>query len=54
MGMGEGQTMTLRKGQHLFNEISKKHRTMKLQDFHRVLYYIEDAEFDRIMKDYKP
>lgn len=46
--------MTLRKGQHLFNEISKKRHSMKLADFHRVLYYLENEEFDRIMKDYSP
>lgn len=50
--------MTLRKGQHLFNEISKKyklksqiceHGEFPYYDLHQVLFYMEDKEYDEIM-----
>ena len=54
--------MTLRKGQHLFNEIAKSHvlrdHPCNMNDgldvypyynLHQVLFYMDDIEFDRIM-----
>lgn len=50
--------MTLRKGQHLFNEIAKQNilREHKCTDWtypyynlHQILFYMTDADFDKIM-----
>ena len=60
--------MTLRKGQHLFNEIAKLHIlddhkcTMNKDrmdlfpyaNLHMILYYISDNQFDEIMNTLQP
>jgi len=50
-----------RKGQHLFNEISKKHELLSHQctmngsdmfpyyNLHQILFYMTDKEFDKMM-----
>lgn len=57
----------LRKGQHLFNEIAKKHKLSDHQckaedghieqypyhNLHQVLFYMDDKEFDEIMESIK-
>ena len=66
-GKGEKRRFhVLRKGQHLFNEIAKNHN---LQDhkckndptadpipyynLHQILFYMDDKEFDKIMRSIK-
>jgi hypothetical protein len=44
--------LTYRKGQHLFNELSKRNPTMTNETFHQVVFYMSDKEFDEIMKDW--
>ncbi len=52
----------LRKGQHLFNEIAKAHELQDLKvdgdvipyvNLHRILFYMEDKEFDEMMERIK-
>jgi len=53
----------LRKGQHLFNEIAKVHdlESITLSDgtlmphvnLHKILFYMDDEEFDEIMESIK-
>ena len=39
----------MRKGQRLVNYITKEH-IVKNKDVHTALYYMEDEEFDKILK----
>lgn len=41
--------MTLRKGQHLFNELARKYPNLKNENFHQFVFYMTDKEFDEIM-----
>ncbi len=53
----------LRKGQHLFNEISKRHdlssyfttdgTELPYVNLHKILFYMDDKEFDEIMESIK-
>lgn len=43
--------MSLRKGQHLFNELSKRYDLGDhYEDLHRKLFYMDDKEFDEIIQ----
>lgn len=45
----------LRKGQHLFNEISKQYGSVDLREgrLHSILFYMDDIVFDDIMESIK-
>ena len=47
--------MSLRKGQHLFNEIAKTHELdIEYSNLHKIIFYMTDNEFDSIMKKFQP